>query len=206
MSHNQRKFKTPIVTEMSEKERDPFKVLVSTLLSLRTKDECTAEASKRLFKRAKTPRGMLRLDEKELAQIIYPVGFYNTKAKTIREVCRTLLDKHGGKVPDDLEELLALKGVGRKTANLVLTRGFHKPGICVDTHVHRITNRWGYVDTDSPDETERVLRDILPGKYWIEINDWLVTWGQNICKPASPVCSKCALESICPKIGVKRSR
>ncbi|MFW6303901.1 MAG: endonuclease III domain-containing protein [Candidatus Sumerlaeota bacterium] len=200
------KYKTPIVTEMSAKESNPFKILISTLLSLRTKDECTGEASKRLFKRAKTPRGMLRLDEEELAEIIYPVGFYNTKARTIQEVCRVLLDEHGGEVPDELDELLALKGVGRKTANLVLTRGFHKPGICVDTHVHRITNRWGYVDTDSPDETEMVLRDILPDKYWIEINDWLVTWGQNVCKPTSPICSKCDLESICPKIGVKRSR
>jgi endonuclease III len=201
-----KKFKTPIVTEMSDKEGNPFKILISTILSLRTKDECTAEASKRLFKRARTPRGMLRLPEKEIADIIYPVGFYNTKAKTIQNVCRTLLDQHDGQVPDDLDTLLQLKGVGRKTANLVLTRGFFKPGICVDTHVHRITNRWGYVQTKTPDETEMVLREILPEKYWLEINDWLVTWGQNVCKPTSPICTQCPLADFCPRLGVKRSR
>ena len=134
------------------------------------------------------------------------MGFYNTKAETILEVCRTLLDQYDGRVPDTIEELVEMKGVGRKTANLVLTRGYGKPAICVDTHVHRITNRWGYVRTKTPDQTEMILRQTLPHEYWIEINDWLVAYGQNLCAPVSPWCSRCRLELWCPRIGVKRSR
>ncbi len=149
---------------------------------------------------------MLKLDEALIAETIYPVGFYKTKAATIQEVCRDLIGRFGGKTPDDLDDLLSLKGVGRKTANLVLTLGFGKLGICVDIHVHRITNRWGYVKTKEPDDTEAVLREILPQKYWIEINDLLVTYGQNLCAPVSPWCSRCRLSDFCPKKNVKKSR
>ena len=201
-----RQWKEPIVTAMARRKRDPFKVLVSTILSLRTKDDCTRDASKRLFARARTPRGMLRLDVGLVAELIYPVGFYKTKAKTIREVCRVLLDEFGGEVPDTIDELLSLKGVGRKTANLVLSQGYGKHAICVDTHVHRIANRWGYVDTKTPDETEMALREILPRRHWIEINDWLVAYGQNLCTPVSPWCGQCELSRWCRRVGVERSR
>ncbi len=200
-----RAWKTPIVTEVA-RLRDPFRVLISTILSLRTKDETTAEASARLFDLADTPQAMLDLNESLIAKTIYPVGFYKTKAKTIREICKVLLEKYEGRVPDDLDELLKLKGVGRKTANLVITLGFGKPGICVDTHVHRITNRWGYVKTKSPDETEMRLREILPRKHWIVINDLLVAYGQNLCKPISPHCSVCTIAEFCQRSGVERSR
>jgi endonuclease-3 len=196
----------PIVTEYARRERNPFQVLVSTILSLRTKDACTAEASKRLFERAQSPRELLELDVETIAGLIYPVGFYKTKAQTLRDVCQTLIERFGGQVPNTLDELLSLKGVGRKTANLVLTQGYGLPGICVDTHVHRITNRWGYVHTKSPEETEMTLRQILPPRYWIEINDWLVAYGQNLCKPVSPWCSRCRIRPDCPQIGVERSR
>ncbi len=201
-----RQWKTPIVTEMAEKRRDPFRVLISTVLSLRTKDDCTAEASRRLFEMADTPESMLRLDEEVIARTVYPVGFYRTKAANILGICRDLIERYDGATPDSIDELLTLKGVGRKTANLVMTRGHGKPAICVDTHVHRITNRWGYVNTKSPDETEQVLRAILPKRYWIPINDWLVAYGQNLCTPLSPWCSRCRLGDICPRRGVKRFR
>ena len=181
-------------------------MLVSTILSLRTKDECTAAASKRLFALAGTPREILALSRKKIARTIYPVGFYNNKAKNLRSICAILLEKFNGKVPDNLETLLELPGVGRKTANLVVTIGFGKPGICVDTHVHRITNRWGYVNTKNPDQTEFALRDILPPKYWITFNDLLVSFGKNICTPISPRCNICRLSNICPRIGVTRYR
>jgi len=200
-----RQWKVPIVTEVARR-RDPFRVLISTILSLRTKDETTAAASERLYALADTPEAMRRLSEARIAKAIFPVGFYKTKAKTIRETCRVLLDDYAGRVPNDLEELLKLKGVGRKTANLVVTLGFGKPGICVDTHVHRITNRWGYVKTKTPDETEMRLREILPRKHWIVLNDLLVTYGQNLCKPISPFCSRCAIAAFCAKVGVERSR
>ena len=199
-------WKKPAVTEIARVNRDPFKVLISTILSLRTKDETTAEASERLYRLAEDPASMLRLTPSRIAKAIFPVGFYNTKAKTILEVCRVLIDRHGGRVPDDLDQLLDLKGVGRKTANLVLTLGYDKPGICVDTHVHRITNRWGYVATRTPDQTEMALREKLPAKYWIPINDWLVSYGQRVCRPVSPLCSQCRLASHCPMKGVTRSR
>jgi len=196
----------PVVTLMSRTDKDPFKILIATVLSLRTKDEVTAEASKRLFEVADTAEDILKLKEKEIASLIYPVGFYRRKAKNIKEICRILVEKYGGRVPDDLEELLQLPGVGRKTANLVITLGFGKPGICVDTHVHRIMNRIGYVKTKTPEETEFALREKLPKEYWIEINDLLVSLGQHICHPVSPKCSRCPVENYCEKRGVKRSR
>ncbi len=176
------------------------------MLSLRTKDECTAAASARLFAIAPTPSDLLNLPEEKIARTIFPVGFYNTKAKNLKKISAILVGKYKGRVPDDLDELLKLPGVGRKTANLVITLGFAKPGICVDTHVHRITNRWGYVKTKTPKETEFALRQILPGKYWIVFNDLLVAYGQNRCTPLSPRCSECPLTKWCKKIGVTRTR
>ena len=194
------------VGQVAEDFQDPFRILVSCLLSLRTKDEVTAVASARLFRRADTPAKMLQLREGTIARLIYPVGFYRTKAKVIRGVCRTLIDQYGGQVPDSLDELLKLKGVGRKTANLVVSTGYGKPGICVDTHVHRISNRWGYVKTRTPEETEQALRRTLPRRHWIVFNDLLVSFGQNICKPISPLCSRCLVERHCARVGVTRSR
>jgi endonuclease-3 len=186
--------------------KDPFFILISTILSLRTKDDVTAKASQRLFSIAETPEEMMRLDIEEIEEAIYPVGFYHNKARTIKEVCKTLIEKYNGRVPDDLDELLKLKGVGRKTANLVITLGYNKLGICVDTHVHRISNRLGYVRTKTPEETEFSLREKLPIEYWIEYNDLLVTLGQTICHPVSPKCSKCPILEYCDRVGVKRSR
>jgi endonuclease III len=196
----------PIVTLVANRSSDPYQVLVSTLLSLRTKDETTTAASGRLFTLARTPQDMLKLSATAIRKAIYPVGFYRRKADNLLAVSRLLLDKYGGRVPDDLDDLLALPGVGRKTANLVLTLGFGKPGICVDTHVHRITNRFGYVRTKSPDETEMVLRQRLPSKWWIPINDILVAFGQGLCKPVSPWCSKCPVGRDCEKVGVDKFR
>jgi endonuclease-3 len=149
---------------------------------------------------------MLRLAPRTIERAIYPVGFYRTKARVLREISRDLLARFGGAVPDDLDALLTLKGVGRKTANLVVTQGFNKPGICVDVHVHRISNRWGYVQTRTPEETEMALRDRLPRRYWIGYNDLLVSFGQNICLPVSPRCSACPVRPGCPRKGVTRSR
>lgn len=196
----------PIVTEISQNRRSPFEVLIATILSLRTKDEVTRFASKRLFERAHTPHQMLSLDDSEIAKLIYPVGFYKTKSKTILEISRVLIRDHGGRVPDNLDDLLCLKGVGRKTANLVITLGYGKLGVCVDTHVHRISNRLGYVKTKTPEQTEMALRAQLPKQYWIQYNDLLVTWGQNVCKPISPICSKCDISQYCQRVGVTRSR
>lgn len=200
------KWGAPVVTQFAKRKKDPYKVLISCILSLRTKDETTKEAFRRLFERAQTPQEMLKLSEKEIAELIYPVGFYNTKAKTIKEISRKLVEEYGGRVPDQIEELLKLKGVGRKTANLVVIEGYNKPGICVDTHVHRISNRLGWVKTKTPDETEKRLREILPKQYWQMINRLFVSFGKNVCKPISPLCSRCPLEDICPKIGVNRHR
>lgn len=197
------KYKVPIVGHYS---KSPFKVLISTLLSLRTKDAATEKACARLFAEADTPKRILSLSKEKIEKLIYPVGFYRVKAATLHHVCDELLGKHGGEVPSDLDELLKIKGVGRKTANLVVTVGFNKPGICVDIHVHRISNRWGYVKTATPEKTETELRKILPQKYWIEYNDLLVTYGQNVCVPVSPFCSKCPLAGFCKKIGVNKSR
>lgn len=185
---------------------DPFTTLVSCLLSLRTKDATTRVASERLFRLARDPRAMLRLSIRTIERAIYPVGFYRTKARTIRELCGTLLERYGGRVPDDLDELLKIKGVGRKTANLVVTLAFRKDGICVDTHVHRISNRWGYVNTKTPVETEMALRERLPRKHWQTYNDLLVSFGQNLCHPTSPWCSRCPVDDVCAHVGVTRSR
>ena len=189
----------------SERE-DPFRVLIACLLSLRTKDETTGPASARLFALADTPRAMLHLTPKQIERAIFPVGFYRTKARVILGVCRDLLDRFSGQVPDEIDALLTLKGVGRKTANLVVTQGFNKPGICVDVHVHRISNRWGYVKTRNPEETEMALRRRLPRRYWIGYNDLLVGFGQNICQPLSPKCSECPVSRGCPRLGVTHSR
>lgn len=196
----------PVVTLIANQSDDPFQILVSCLLSLRTKDETTGPAARRLFALAQTPKAMLKLTVGEIERAIYPVGFYRTKARTILELCRVLIERYGGAVPDDLDELLTLKGVGRKTANLVLTQGFRKPGICVDTHVHRISNRWGYVRTKDPHATEMALRRKLPAQYWMEYNDLLVAFGQTICQPTSPWCSRCPVAVSCPRRGVIRSR
>ena len=201
-----RAWNVPIVTEISRRRRDPFKVLISTVLSLRTKDETTAAASQRLYQLAETPEDMLKLTGEQIAKAIYPVGFYRTKAENILEICRELIVRFQGRVPDELEQLLSLKGVGRKTANLVITLGYGKPGICVDTHVHRISNRLGYVKTKTPEHTEFTLREKLPPEYWIIYNDLLVAFGQNICKPTSPFCSRCPIRRFCDRVGVKRSR
>lgn len=184
----------------------PFFVLISCLLSLRTRDEVTLPASERLFRLADNPKSMLSLSTKTIEKTIYPVGFYKTKARTIKNICKDLLEKFNGQVPGDIDTLLTLKGVGRKTANLVVTESFHKPGICVDTHVHRISNRLGYVKTKTPEETEWALRKKLPKKYWMDFNYYLVTWGQNICKPISPLCSRCKVYPFCNRSGVGISR
>ncbi len=199
-------WKVPIVTEMVQTRRDPFRVLVATVLSLRTKDETTASASARLFALADTPAAMLTLSRERIAEVIYPVGFYRTKAESILELCRILLEKYEGKVPDGMEALLELPGVGRKTANLVLSLGHGLPGLCVDTHVHRISNRLGYVSARTPEKTEFALRGKLPQPYWTDWNDLLVAFGQNLCKPVSPFCSRCTLFEFCARAGVTHSR
>ncbi len=185
---------------------DPFKVLISCMLSLRTQDRTTGEASERLFRLAPDVHSLSQLPVKKIEKAIYPVGFYRTKAVRIRDLCNTLIHQYGSQVPDDLDTLLTLKGVGRKTANLVLTLGYKKPGICVDTHVHRITNRWGYVATKNPEQTEHALRKKLPPSYWSEINGLLVAYGQHVCKPVSPLCSRCSIHRFCNKVGVKKHR
>ena len=197
---------TPAVTIVATRDGDPFKVLVSCIISLRTRDEVTAEASTRLFALADTPEKLARLSASEIETAIYPAGFFRVKAQQILEISRQIADCHGGVVPDQLDDLLKFKGVGRKTANLVLTLGYGKAGICVDTHVHRICNRWGYVGTKSPEQTELALRKKLPAEYWIVINDLLVTFGQNQCTPLSPRCSNCPLYALCDRVGVTKTR
>lgn len=196
----------PVVSLMAQEERDPYRVLISTLLSLRTQDQTTAPAAKRLFALADTPQAMLRLDLQTIAQAIYPVGFYRTKAQQILAISQRLLDEFAGRVPDDIDTLLTFHGVGRKTANLVLAEGYGIPAICVDTHVHRISNRWGYVKTKDPLATEMALRQKLPQEYWIEYNPTLVALGQYLCKPTSPICSQCPVTPFCKRVGVQRSR
>lgn len=196
----------PIVTLIAQMDRDPFKVLIATMLSLRTQDAVTAKASERLFAIASTPEKILRLTTKKIETLIYPVGFYRTKAKQIRLVCKILLEKYRGKTPKTIDELIALPGVGRKTANLVLIEGYRIPAMCVDTHVHRISNRWGYVRTKTPEKTEIALRKKLPKKHWITYNDLLVSFGQHRCKPISPRCSDCPIHASCPRKGVTQCR
>ncbi|MFO7891403.1 MAG: endonuclease III [bacterium] len=206
LQNEYKNWKTPIVTDIAEKTNQPFKVLISTILSLRTKDEVTTQAARRLFRHADTPETMKKLPLSKLEKLIYPVGFYKKKSNNIHSVCAILIDTYNSQVPDDLEQLLSLPGVGRKTANLVLTRGFNKKAICVDTHVHRITNRLGYIHTKTPEETEMELREILPRQWWIPINDILVAFGQNLCKPVSPLCSPCPVNEKCERVGVIKSR
>ena len=198
-------WRVPVVTKISL-QQNPFMVLVSCLLSLRTRDEITDAASKRLFVLASSPKKLLRLDPKQVEKAIYPVAFYRNKTLRLYEISRALIDDNDGKVPDSLDQLLRLKGVGRKTANLTLVLGHNKPGVCVDIHVHRIVNRWGYVQTKSPNETEKALRCKLPKRYWMEINNLLVSFGQNICKPQSPFCSNCVVLEYCEQVGVNRYR
>jgi endonuclease-3 len=200
------KWQTPVVTLIAEASDSPFKVLISCILSLRTQDSTTAHASRRLFALADSPETMVRLTAKKIEGAIFPVGFYHTKANTILEICRTLIEKYSGKVPDEIDELIKLKGVGRKTANLVVTLGYNKPGICVDTHVHRISNRWGYVKTATPEKTEAALREKLPKQYWIQYNDLLVSFGQQLCRPISPLCSQCPVAKYCNQVGVTTRR
>ena len=200
------KWQTPVVTLIAEASDSPFKVLISCILSLRTQDSTTAQASRRLFALADSPETMVRFSAKKIEQVVFHVGFYRTKAKTILEICRNLNENYRGRVPDGIDELLKVKGVGRKTANLVVTLGYNKPGICVDTHVHRISNRWGYVKTATPEKTEVALRQKLPKQYWIEYNDLLVSFGQQLCRPISPLCSQCPVAKYCSQIGVTVKR
>ena len=207
VKHEIRQWEEPVLGVVArDSNRDPFRILMSCLLSLRTKDKTTREASARLFALAHLTAMMLTLPLKKIERAIYPVGFYRTKAKSIHAICRRLLDVYGGTVPDSIEELVTLSGVGRKTANLVVTVGYGKPGICVDIHVHRISNRWGYVRTKTPEKTEQALRRKLPRPHWITFNDLLVPYGQNLCQPISPFCSKCKLIEYCDRVGVKKSR
>jgi endonuclease-3 len=193
-------------TAVAGESGDPFRVLIACLLSLRTQDTTTGPAAARLFALADTPEATLRLTPRQIERAIYPVGFYRTKARVILRISADLIARFGGRVPDEIDDLLALDGVGRKTANLVVTVGFNKPGICVDTHVHRISNRLGYVRTRTPEETEMALRAKLPRRYWIGYNDLLVTFGQNVCVPISPKCSACPVRMLCRRVGVTTSR
>ena len=188
----------PVVTEIKlTTNKDAYKILISTMLSLRTKDAATRDASMRLFEKAGNPKEMLKLSEEKIAKLIYPVGFYRVKAKNILEVSKIIIEDYDGKVPDEIDELLKFKGVGRKVANLVVTEAFDKDGICVDTHVHRISNRFGYVSTKKPEQTEFALRKKLPKEYWRVYNDTLVIYGQNLCKPINPMCDKCSVSKYC---------
>ncbi len=200
-----RKFKVPSVTQISLLN-SPYKVLVSCILSLRTKDKTTIEASRRLFRVADNPRAMVKLSSARIEQVIFPVGFYRNKAKVILGLSRKINNNFKGKTPGKIEDLLRFKGVGRKTANLVLGLGFGIPAICVDTHVHRISNRLGWVKTEKPEETEMALRAIFPEKLWIGLNTTLVAFGQNLCLPVSPLCSICNAALICKRLGVEKSR
>lgn len=200
------KWNAPIVALAAQQNQSPFLTLIGCILSLRTKDQMTAVACERLFAQARTPAAMLAITPKTLEKLIYPVGFYRTKVRVIRGICTDLLEKFGGEVPDDIDDLLTLGGVGRKTANLVVTQAFRKPGICVDTHVHRISNRWGLVAASTPDKTELALREVLPRRHWIDYNTILVAFGQTLCQPVSPWCTRCPIASACPKIGVVHSR
>ena len=197
----------PSVNTVAEHyRRDPWAVLVSTILSLRTKDEVTLAASGRLLEKAPTPEKLNIMKEETIAKLIYPAGFYRNKAASLKKIAAILLAQYGGKVPTSMDALLALPGVGRKTANLVLTEAFDLDGLCVDIHVHRISNRCGWLSSKSPEETEMTLREILPKKYWKRINYLLVLYGQKLCRPVSPFCSRCVLEKHCARCGVERSR
>jgi len=199
-------FPITTVDDIAKRSHDPYKVLISTIISSRTKDEVTAAASEALFARAETAEQLAALTEEEIRELIYPAGFYKTKAGHLKETGRIIHEELDDQVPDTIKELVKLPGVGRKTANLVVTLGFNKPGICVDTHVHRIFNRWGYISTKTPKKTEMALRDKLPQQYWIPINNLLVSYGQHVCKPISPFCSDCRLSYMCEQRDVDQSR
>ena len=195
------------VTTVAERyKKDPWAVLVSTILSLRTKDEVTLKCSQVLLAKAPTPEKLLGLKEKDVAKLAYPAGFYRTKAANLLKIAALLLNQYEGKVPADLDTLLSFPGVGRKTANLVLIEAYNKDGICVDIHVHRISNRTGWLNSKTPEETEMILRQILPRQYWKAINPLLVLYGQNICRPVSPFCSRCVITEHCRRVGVDKSR
>jgi endonuclease-3 len=198
----------PAVEKISEEQaEEPFQILIATLLSARTQDATTHAASTRLFRRARTPKSMATLSVKEIEKLIYPVSFYRNKARHVRACCQMLLDRFGGRVPSTMEELVALPGVGRKTANLVMILGFKSlRNICVDTHVHRIANRLGWVKTKVPDETEEALYKAADARWWPYINLYLVTWGQNVCRPVGPRCGDCAIAADCPRIGAVQRR
>ncbi len=199
-------YKVPIITLMSQRNKDPYQILVGTILSLRTKDETTAQASQRLFAKASNAKEMLSLTEEQISKLIYPVGFYRNKSKSIKQISNILIEKYDSKVPDELAALLEFPGVGRKTANLVLIEGFNKPGVCIDIHNYRILNRLGFLKTKSPDETEFLIRKNLPQQYWNKLNYILVAFGQNTCVPVSPKCSRCIIKDYCKKIGIKKFR
>jgi endonuclease-3 len=194
------------VTEIANRDRDPFRILISTILSLRTKDEVTDAASARLFALASTPRSLAGLDPRTIARAIYPVGFYRTKARTVRDISRRIDDEFSGRVPDTIDALLDFKGVGRKTAALVVSLGYGTEAICVDTHVHRISNRLGWIATRTPVDTERDLMVVLPRRHWIGVNETMVSFGQRVCTPLSPHCSTCPVGDRCPRVGVGRHR
>ncbi|MCL1813799.1 MAG: endonuclease III [Treponema sp.] len=197
----------PSVTTVAERyKNDPWAVLASTILSLRTKDEVTLKCSQTLLAKAPTPHKLLALEEAAIAKLIYPAGFYRTKAANLKKIAALLIDQYKGKVPADLDTLLGFPGVGRKTANLVLIEAYDLDGICVDVHVHRISNRTGWLTSKNPEETEMILRQILPRKHWKTINPLLVLYGQNVCRPVSPYCSRCVIAEHCKQIGVGKSR
>jgi endonuclease III len=196
-------YQVPVVDLIAVQTDDPYRVLVATVLSSRTKDEVTAGAAARLFERAPNPETLASLAVHDIAQLIYPVGFYQTKSRQLPALAAMLIARYDGAVPDTIEALLELPGVGRKTANLVLSTAFGKPAICVDTHVHRIMNIWGFVATGSPQETEMVLRRRLPKRYWSKVNRFLVAFGQKTCRPIGPRCDICLLATKCPRIGVQ---
>jgi endonuclease-3 len=191
------RWNAPVVSLMAQTSKDPFRILITTILSLRTKDQVTKLASRRLFAAAQTPEAIAKLPVKTLEQLIYPVGFYRNKAKQIHDICLILLEKYGGKVPSTEEELLSFKGVGRKTANLVLSLGFDIPAICVDTHVHRISNRLGFIQTQTPEKSEIMLCKKLPRAWWKTVNELLVGFGQTLCRPLRPKCPECPIKN-CP--------
>jgi endonuclease III len=207
MRKNTQNMVKPMVTTIIDQfGQDPFLILIGCLLSLRAKDTVTLRICISLFNRAKTPQKILEIPQQQLQKLLYPLGFYRRKTAVLYEVSRQIIDKFNGKVPKTRKQLLSLPGVGRKTANLVLGKGFGIPAICVDTHVHRISNRLGLVKTKTPDQTEAALEKILPKEYWVEWNQLLVMWGQNICVPISPYCSRCAVFDLCKRVGVTKSR
>ena len=200
------RMEVPAIEEIGGGQRsDPFHVLIATMLSAQTKDAVTFDASTRLFGRVATPHAMMRLKVSDIERLIYPVSFYRNKARHVKEACCQLIARFDGRVPTAMDELLTLPGVGRKTANLVLIVALRSTeNICVDTHVHRISNRLGWVSTKTPEQTESALYDVVPRRWWVSVNLYLVTWGQNVCRPVYPACGRCAIATLCPRIGVTR--